>query len=64
MNEYFVEQSANLSAYRGDADDNEGIEPHYPPASDVDEFFQWLTDHTHSVPKPHAPEEPGTPGSA
>ena len=49
MNEYFVEQSARLSAYRGSAEDNEGVEPHYPPATDVDEFFQWLTDHTHSV---------------
>ena len=49
MNEYFVEQSARLSAYRGSADDNEGIEPQYPPATDVDDFFQWLTDHTHSA---------------
>ena len=49
MSEYFVEQSALLSAYRGSADDNEGTEPQYPPATQVDAFFQWLNDHTHSV---------------
>ena len=58
MSEHFVEESEHLSSYRGNADDNGGVEPEYPPALEVEQLFAWLRgnlDSARSVLPEHRP---------